>query len=147
LVLLVTEAFGNRLLRFALIVVSSYVSLSVSHRFVSWRMRRYSERKAAESCAQDGPAGGASDRWLVLLDGQPVAMIDNPQDADMFWFTWDVHGIDGAPVPADLWDYSNDGRRSFQHADTGEIDAGAFPAGNRVLASGRICIRGPLRDC
>src|SRR5262245_37170845 len=33
------------------------------------------------------------DRWYVELDQRPVAIIANPADAEMFWFTWDV-GID-----------------------------------------------------
>ncbi len=30
------------------------------------------------------------DRWYVQLDGRPVAIIEDPIEADMFWFTWDV---------------------------------------------------------
>jgi hypothetical protein len=63
----------------------------------------------------------ASDRWFVLLDGEPVALLSNPQDADMSWFIWDVQAIGQGYVSADLWQYSNDGRRSFRHVDTGEL--------------------------
>lgn len=91
------------------------------------------------------PAIDASDRWFVLLDGEAVAMLSNPQDADMFWFTWEVHPIGEGSVPLDLWQYANDGRRSFRHVDTGECDRGAFSGGNGPLDSGRVLIRGPLR--
>jgi hypothetical protein len=69
-----------------------------------------------------------SERWFVLLDGQPVAMIGNPKWAEMFWLAWDVHEISGNSVPPDLWDCATDKRRSFQHVDTGEMDPLAFPA-------------------
>jgi hypothetical protein len=91
------------------------------------------------------PAIDAADRWFVLLNGEPVAMLSNPHDADMFWFTWDVHSIGQGYVSADLWQYSNDERRSFRHVDTDELDPYAFPGGTGLLDSGRVLIRGPLR--
>jgi hypothetical protein len=87
-----------------------------------------------------------SDRWYVQLDGRPVAIIENPIDADMFWFTWDVLQLGEAPIPTDLWDYSTDSRRSFRHLETDELDPGAFPGGKGMLESGRVLIRGPLRN-
>ena len=87
-----------------------------------------------------------SDRWYVQLDGRPVAIIENPIDADMFWFTWDVVQFGETPIPADLWEYSNDSRRSFRHLETSELDPGAFPGGKGMLESGRVLIRGPLRN-
>ena len=78
-----------------------------------------------------------SDRWYLQFDGRPVAIIENPIDAEMFWFTWDVVQLGEAPTPIDLWDYSTDARRSFRHLETDELDPGAFPGGrsyqNRVL--------------
>lgn len=88
----------------------------------------------------------AHDRWYVELDERPVAMIANPADADMFWFTWDVLAIDAAPIPEDLWDYSNDARRSFRHVVTGERNRLTFPGGKGLLASGKVLLRGPLRS-
>jgi hypothetical protein len=87
-----------------------------------------------------------SDRWYVQLDGHPVAIIENPADAEMFWFTWDVVPFGEPTLPADLWDYSTDSRRSFRHLETNELDPGAFPGGTGLLESGRILIRGPLRN-
>jgi hypothetical protein len=87
-----------------------------------------------------------SDRWYVQLDGRPVAIIENPMDADMFWFTWDVVQLGETPIPTDLWDYSTDSRRSFRHLETNELDSGAFPGGKGSLESGRVLIRGPLRN-
>jgi hypothetical protein len=87
-----------------------------------------------------------SDRWYVQLDGRPVAIIENPIDADMFWFTWDVVQLGEIPIPKDLWDYSTDSRRSFRHLETDELDTGAFPGGKGMLESGRVLIRGPLRN-
>ena len=87
-----------------------------------------------------------SDRWYVQLDSRPVAIIENPTDADMFWFTWDVVPMGEIPIPADLWDYSTDSRRSFRHFETNELDSGAFPGGKGMLESGRVLIRGPLRN-
>lgn len=86
------------------------------------------------------------DRWYVQLDGRPVAIIENPTDADMFWFTWDVVPLGEKPIPTDLWDYSTDSRRSFRHFETDELDSGAFPGGRGMLESGRVLIRGPLRN-
>ena len=86
-----------------------------------------------------------ADQWYVLLDGGPVAVLDNPKDAEMFWFTWDVHKIDGLSIPSNLWEHSVDSRRSFRHVETGELDPHAFPAGDGPLESGRIMIRGPIR--
>jgi hypothetical protein len=88
----------------------------------------------------------ATDRWYVQLDDHPVAVIENPIDADMFWFTWDVQQLGETPVPADLWDYSTDSRRSFRHVETGEIDSVAILGGKGELPSGRVLIRGPLRN-
>ena len=87
-----------------------------------------------------------SDRWYVQLDGLPVAIIENPTDADMFWFTWDVVPLGETPIPTDLWDYSTDSRRSFRHFESDELDPGAFPGGKGMLESGRVLIRGPLRN-
>jgi hypothetical protein len=86
-----------------------------------------------------------SDRWFVLLDGEAVAIIDNPHDHDMFWFSWDAQAMHANSIPTDLWDGSTDARRTFRHAETGEIDLCAFPAGQHTLPSGRVVIRGPLR--
>ena len=72
-------------------------------------------------------------------------MIDNPADSDMFWFTWDVHEVDGMPIPPDVWDYSKDKVRSFRHVDKGEEDPYVFPGGKGLLESGRVLPRGPLR--
>jgi hypothetical protein len=49
-----------------------------------------------------------SDRWYVEIDDQPVAIIDNPVDAEMYWFKWQLHSMDGADIPSGLWDYSMD---------------------------------------
>ena len=87
-----------------------------------------------------------SDRWYVQLDGRPVAIIENPTGADMFWFTWDVVPLGERPIPTDLWDYSTDSRRSFRHFETDELDPVAFPGGKGMLESGRVLIRGPLRN-
>jgi hypothetical protein len=87
-----------------------------------------------------------ADRWYVQLDGVPVAVIFNPADADMFWFTWDVMPAGKDSIPTDLWDYSTDTRRSFRHVETDELDSGAFPGGKGLLESGRVLIRGPLRN-
>jgi hypothetical protein len=87
-----------------------------------------------------------SDRWYVQLDGRPVAIIENPTDADMFWFTWDVVPLGETPIPTDLWDYSTDSRRSFRHLETDELDPVAFPGGKALLESGRVLLRGPLRN-
>jgi hypothetical protein len=87
-----------------------------------------------------------SDRWYVQLDGHPVAIIENPTDADMFWFTWDVVPLGETQIPTDLWGYSTDSRRSFRHFETDELDPGAFPGGKGMLESGRVLIRGPLRN-
>ncbi len=87
----------------------------------------------------------ASDCWFVELDKQPVAMILNPAGADMFWFTWDVLPFEDTPIPAELWDYSNDARRSFRHVSTGERNTLTFPAGRGILSDGRVLLRGPLR--
>jgi hypothetical protein len=87
-----------------------------------------------------------SDRWFVLLDGQAVAMIDNPEDRDMFWFSWQIHEIFEKSIPPDLWDCSVDARRLFQHVDTAQIDPMAIPSLTQPPAeSGRVVIRGPLR--
>lgn len=87
-----------------------------------------------------------SDRWYVQLDGRPVAIIEHPTDADMFWFTWEVVPLGETPIPTDLWDYSTDSRRSFRHLETDELDPGAFPGGKGLLESGRVLICGPLRN-
>ena len=87
-----------------------------------------------------------TDRWLVELDGQAVAMIANPADSDMFWYTWDVTPLEGIPIPDDLWDYKNDARRSFRHVVTGERDSRTIPAGRGVLTDGRVLLRGPHRN-
>ena len=87
----------------------------------------------------------AKDRWFVELDGAPVAMIANPVDTDMFWFTWDVLPLESTPVPEDLWNYVNDARRSFRHIDTGERST-TYPGGEGILPNGRVLLRGPLRN-
>jgi hypothetical protein len=86
------------------------------------------------------------DRWFVELDEQPVALITNPADADLFWFTWDVVALGETPAPSDLWDYTNDHRRSFRHAATGERNSHTIPAAQGVLPNGRVMLRGPLRS-
>lgn len=88
----------------------------------------------------------ADDCWFVELDGQPVALIANPADADMFWFTWDVLPLESTPVPGDLWDYANDARRSFRHVATGERNRVTFPGGKGILPDGRVLLRGPVRS-
>lgn len=86
------------------------------------------------------------DRWYVELDERPVALIVNPAAADMFWFTWDVCEIDDQPIPPDVWDYSNDRRRTFRHAITQERNRCTIPAGKgAVLPDGRVLLRGPLK--
>jgi hypothetical protein len=88
----------------------------------------------------------ASDRWYVEIDGQPVAIIDSPVDSEMFWFTWQLHPLDGTVPPPDLWDYSMDARRSFRHAKTNERNLCTIPAGKgAVLPDGRVLLRGPLK--
>jgi hypothetical protein len=87
-----------------------------------------------------------TDRWFVELDGHAVAMIANPVDADMFWYTWELTPLEGTPIPDDLWDYENDSRRSFRHAVTGERDSCTIPAGRGVLTGGRVLLRGPHRN-
>lgn len=89
------------------------------------------------------PSIERTDAWYVQLDGEPVALIDDPQDDDMFWFTWRISALEGKEIPADLWDYANDDRRTFRHAETGEV-TGAIPAGpNAAYSEGRVLIRGP----
>ncbi|HEV8002106.1 MAG TPA: hypothetical protein VGP63_19615, partial [Planctomycetaceae bacterium] len=73
-------------------------------------------------------------------------MIDNPEDRDMFWFSWQIHEISEKSIPADLWDCSADARRLFQHVDSREIDPIAIPSLTQPTPeSGRVVIRGPLR--
>ena len=88
-----------------------------------------------------------SDEWFVLLDDAAVAIVRNPEFAEMFWLTWEVNEIESQPIPDDLWDYANDTRRSFRHAKTGEVNEGAFPGGSKALESGRVLIRGLYRYC
>ena len=102
---------------------------------ISWLSRSRVEMSISES-----------DRWYVQLDGRPVAIIENPIDADMFWFTWDVVQLGETAIPTDLWDYSTDSRRSFRHIETDELDPGAFPGGKGMLESGRVLLRGPFRN-
>ncbi|WP_166827368.1 hypothetical protein [Thalassoroseus pseudoceratinae] len=91
------------------------------------------------------PAVDEFDEWFVLIDGTPVALLKNPEDADMFWFTWEVVEVDGRLVPEDLWDYSNDKRRSFRHVRTSELNEHAFPGGTKPLETGRVLIRSLYR--
>ncbi|MCA9195450.1 MAG: hypothetical protein KDB03_26950 [Planctomycetales bacterium] len=87
-----------------------------------------------------------SDRWYVEIDDRPVAIIDNPVDAEMFWFKWQLHSLDGADTPTDLWDYSMDARRSFRHVEINERNRCTSPAGKgAVLPDGRVLLRGPLK--
>jgi hypothetical protein len=87
-----------------------------------------------------------SDRWYVEIDEQPVAIIDNPADSGMFWFTWELHPLDGNDLPTDLWDYSMDSRRSFRHVVTSERSRYTIPAGKgAILPDGRVLLRGPLQ--
>jgi|SRR6056297_2036992 len=87
-----------------------------------------------------------SDRWYVEIDEQPVAIIDNPANSDMFWFTWELHQLDANDLPTDLWDYSMDNRRSFRHVVTNERSRCTIPAGKgAVLPDGRVLLRGPLK--
>ncbi|MBI1248634.1 hypothetical protein GC197_12440 [bacterium] len=87
-----------------------------------------------------------SDCWYVEVDDKPVALIANPADEEMFWITWDLHELDGKPVPEDLWDYSMDGRRSFRHVATNHQCRNTIPAGNgAVLPDGRVLLRGPFK--
>lgn len=86
------------------------------------------------------------DRWYVEIDNQPVALIDSPVDFEMFWFTWQMHSLDGTVPPQDLWDYSMDARRSFRHMKTNERNRCTIPAGKgAVMHDGRILLRGPLK--
>jgi hypothetical protein len=64
----------------------------------------------------------------------------------MFWFTWDVVQLREIPIPADLWDYSTDSRRSFRHLETNELDSGAFPGGRGILEFGRVLIHDPFAN-
>ncbi|MHB8863245.1 MAG: hypothetical protein ACYC6N_12615 [Pirellulaceae bacterium] len=85
-----------------------------------------------------------TDEWLVELDGKPVALLFNPRDNDMFWFTWDIGPI-GKEIPKDLWSYNNDARRTFRHRVNGYCDNCAFPATDDPIVEGdRVLIRGPL---
>jgi hypothetical protein len=87
-----------------------------------------------------------SDRWYVEIDDHPVAIIDNPVDADMYWFTWQLHSMGGADAPPDLWDYSMDARRSFRHVKTNERNRCTIPSGKgAVLPDGRVLLRGPFK--
>lgn len=87
-----------------------------------------------------------TDRWYVQLDGEPVALLDDPRDSDMFWFTWRISLIEGQEIPADLWNYANDARRTFRHLETGELTE-AIPAGaNAAYSEGRVLIRGPHKS-
>jgi hypothetical protein len=85
-----------------------------------------------------------ADEWLVELDGKPVAILSNPRDNDMFWFTWDIGPIE-EEIPKDLWSYKNDARRTFRHRISGYCDRCAYPAtDNPVVEGERVLIRGPL---
>lgn len=87
-----------------------------------------------------------SDRWYVEIDDHPVAIIDNPVDAEMYWFKWQLHSMDDADTPPDLWDYSMDARRSFRHVATNERNRCTIPAGKgAVLPDGRVLLRGPFK--
>lgn len=59
-----------------------------------------------------------TDEWLVELDGKPVAILSDPRDNDMFWFTWAIGPIE-EEIPKDLWSYQNDARRTFRHRING----------------------------
>ena len=95
---------------------------------------------------EESPAIEPDDRWYVEIDEHPVAIIDNPADSDMFWFTWRLHTLDGVTLPDDLWDFSMDARRSFRHLTTNERNRYTIPAGKgAVLPDGRVLLRGPLK--
>ena len=84
------------------------------------------------------------DAWFVQLDGEAVAIIDDPQAGEMFWFWWRQKPVHGEPIPSGLWDYANDSRRSFRHCETGEITTIVVPAGSEAaLTDGRALLRGP----
>ena len=86
-----------------------------------------------------------SDEWYVELDGKPVAVLSNPRDADMFWFTWDIRPVDDNEIPNDVWSYASDMRRSFRHRFKDHVDDCAIPAtDNPIGDDGRVLIRGPV---
>lgn len=87
------------------------------------------------------------DSWYVQLDGEPVALIDQPADDDMFWFRWRLSPLFLNEIPPDLWDYGNDSRRSFRHCETGEVDPHVIPAGpDAAYKDGRVLLRGPHKS-
>lgn len=86
------------------------------------------------------------DEWYVELDGKAVAILSNPRDADMFWFTWDIHPASpNQMIPSDLWLYESDTRRGFRHRFKAIRDDFAIPSTNHPnLADSRVLLRGPL---
>ena len=93
----------------------------------------------------EDPAISGNDEWYVELDGNPVAVLSNPLDAEMFWYTWEIRPIGGDEIPNDLWSYEADTRRSFRHCFKDYCDECAFPAtDNPIIDGGRVLIRGPL---
>jgi hypothetical protein len=110
------------------ITIQFYAFVALRGRRVIWPFRS-KKSKAIEP----------SDRWYVEIDDHPVAIIDNPVDAEVFWFKWQLHSMDGVDIPPDLWNYSMDGRRSFRHVKTNERNRCTIPAGKgAVLPDGRV---------
>jgi hypothetical protein len=86
-------------------------------------------------------------RLLVERDGRPVAVLDDPIFAEMFWFAWRIRPLPGANkselLSESFWDISLFETTRFRCDVSGEV-VHAFwgTLSLRLLSDGRLSLRG-----